>query len=174
MNNKKIIWLTGASGVGKTTLLQNLKEKYTGNTAWEFLHFDSIGVPSNEEMVKEYGSGENWQRAKTFEWIERMVNGYSNKEMVVMDGQSNMEFIKAGFEKQNFTNYKIILLNCEQDIMIKRLIGERQQAWLASEDMKNWLKFLRNQAQALNISIIDTSKITPLELVSQFEKLVVL
>ena len=160
--------------MGKTTLLQNLKEKYTGNTAWEFLHFDSIGVPSNEEMVKEYGSGENWQRAKTFEWIERMVNGYSNKEMVVMDGQSNMEFIKAGFEKQNFTNYKIILIDCEQDIMIKRLIDERQQAWLASEDMKNWLKFLRNQAQALNISIIDTSKITPLELVSQFEKLVVL
>ncbi len=167
----KIIWLTGASGVGKTTLLQNLKEKYSSKQAWDFLKFDSIGVPSNEEMVKEFGSGENWQKAKTFEWIEKMVTGYEDKKLVVMDGQSNMEFIKAGFEKHGFTNYQIILIDCEQDIMIKRLIDERQQAWLVSEDTKNWLKFLRNLAQNLGIPIIDTSAFTQSEVVKAFEQI---
>ena len=89
-----------------------------------------------------------------------------------MDGQSNMEFIRAGFEKQNFTNYKIILIDCEQDIMIKRLIDERQQAWLASEDMKNWLKFLRNQANTLGIAIIDTSALSQHEVVKAFEQII--
>ncbi|MDR3643289.1 MAG: hypothetical protein P4L74_06730 [Candidatus Doudnabacteria bacterium] len=36
---KYIIWLTGASGVGKTTLLFNLKEKYFGKGNWEKQHW---------------------------------------------------------------------------------------------------------------------------------------
>ena len=168
-NSKYIIWLTGASGVGKTTLLANLQSKNSNRGTWEFLKFDSIGVPSTEDMVKEYGSGENWQRAKTYEWIGKMVNGYINKEFIVMDGQANLEFIKAGFEKQSFKNYQIVLVDCEQDVMIKRLIDQRQQAWLASEDMKNWLSFLRKQAQDFGVPIIETSHITPSEVVEKFE-----
>ena len=168
---KQIIWLTGASGVGKTTLLLNLKEKYSNNGDWEFLKFDSIGVPSNEEMVKEYGSGEGWQKVKTLEWIEKMVHGYVDKNMIVMDGQANMEFIREGFEKENFTNYKIILIDCEQETMVRRLTDERQQAWLASEDMNNWLKFLRNQAQKLNIPIIDTTHRSQEQVVEAFDKI---
>lgn len=102
--NKQIIWLTGASGVGKTTLLQNLIDKYSSKPAWEFLKFDSIGVPSNDDMIKEFGSGENWQKAKTNYWIEKMVGGFRGKELIVMDGQANLEFIKQGFKKQNFSN----------------------------------------------------------------------
>lgn len=28
-----------------------------------FCYFDSVGVPTKEEMEKQYGSGENWQKA---------------------------------------------------------------------------------------------------------------
>jgi deoxyadenosine/deoxycytidine kinase len=69
---KRIIWLTGASGVGKTTLLENLKEKYSGNYTWEFLKFDPIGVLSNEEMIKNFGSGGNCQKTKTAEAFEKI------------------------------------------------------------------------------------------------------
>lgn len=172
MNNSKYItWLTGASGVGKTTLLSSLKEKHSSKGTWEFLKFDSIGIPSNEDMVKEYGSGENWQRAKTYEWIEKMVKGYPDKELIVMDGQANLEFIKTGFQKQNFKNYQIVLVDCEWDIMVRRLVDERQQAWLASEDMKNWLKFLRKQAQDFGVTIIETSHTTPSQIVDKFEEI---
>jgi dephospho-CoA kinase len=167
--SKYIVWLTGASGVGKTTLLSHLKEKYS-NSDWEFLKFDSIGVPSQEEMVKEYGSGSNWQQAKTYEWIDKMAHEYPGKKLIVMDGQANLDFIKSGFEKVNFNDYKIILIDCEQEIMVKRLVDERQQAWLASEDMKNWLKFLRNQAEAYNATIIETSYSTPVQVVEKFEQ----
>lgn len=167
---KKLIWLTGASGVGKTTLLNNLKEKYQ-NQNWEFLKFDSIGVPSNEDMVKDYGSGENWQRAKTYEWIQQMVNGYPNKKVVIMDGQANMDFIIQGFKDQGFSDYQIILVDCDQETMVKRLTDLRQQAWLASQDMKNWLAFLRKQAQEYQISVIDTTQLTPNEILIKFEKI---
>ncbi len=168
---KYIIWLTGASGAGKSNLLSGLKEKHSNKGNWEFVKFDSIGVPSTEDMIKEYGSGENWQRAKTYEWIDKMVNGYPGKEVIIIDGQANLKFIKTGFEKQNFKNYQIVLIDCEQDIMIKRLIDERQQAWLASEEMKNWLKFLRHQAQNFGTPIIETSHISPSQVVEKFEKI---
>jgi len=170
-NNKFIIFITGASGVGKTSLLNNLKEKYSYKKAWEFLKFDSIGVPSNEEMIQEYGSGENWQREKTFEWIQKMVCGFPDKKLIILDGQVNLQFIKAGFERQNFSNYRIILIDCTQEIMIQRLIEERQQPWLASQDMKNWLDFLRNQAEQFHEPIINTSQISPDEVVAQFEQI---
>jgi adenylate kinase len=173
MNSKFIVFITGASGVGKTTLLNNLKSKHSDQKTWEFLNFDSIGIPSTEDMIKEQGSLENWQRIKTYEWIEKMVQGFPDKEAIIMDGQANLEFIKTGFKKQNFKSYQIVLIDCEQDIMVRRLIDERQQAWLASEDMKNWLKFLRKQAQTSKVPIIDTSAITPDRVVDIFEEQII-
>jgi len=89
-----------------------------------------------------------------------------------MDGQSNLDFIKQGFEKQNFANYKIILVDCDQETMLKRLVDERQQAWLASEDMKNWLKFLRNQAKQVGAPIINTSNLDKNQTLFEFEKFI--
>lgn len=68
---KKIIFITGASGVGKTSLVLTLKKKYKNKINLEFLHFDSIGVPSSEEMIIKFGSIENWQKEKTNEWIKK-------------------------------------------------------------------------------------------------------
>ena len=64
----KIYFITGASGVGKTTLIEQLDKKYN-NKRWSFLHFDSIGVPSVEDMIKEYGSPSGWQEAITYQCI---------------------------------------------------------------------------------------------------------
>ena len=171
VNNKLIVFITGASGVGKTTLLNNLKVKFSARVNWEFLKFDSIGIPSTEQMVKEHGSVEEWQRVKTYEWIDKMVNDFPDKEVIIMDGQANLEFIKTGFTNQNFKNYQIVLVDCEQDIMVRRLVDERQQAWLASKDMKNWLKFLRKQAQDFGEPIIETSSITPAQVVDEFTEI---
>jgi len=163
-----IFFITGASGTGKTTLIGNLKNKFQKNPNWTFLHFDSIGVPSPEEMVREFGSGENWQKETTYKWIEKMIQGYQEKSFIVFEGQVNLEFIKDGFEKNNFSDYEIILVDCNEEVMEKRL-NKRNQPELFTDDMKNWLLFLRKQANNYNAKIIDTSSKSESEVVKSFE-----
>lgn len=168
---EKIYFITGASGVGKTSLVTSLKAKYKDEKDWEFLHYDSIGVPTQTEMIDRYGSIQNWQKVKTHEWIGRMINEYSDKKVIIFEGQVNLQFIKDGFLQNNFSSYETILIDCNEKTMAKRLLGCRNQPELFNEDMKNWLVYLRNQAKNLGILAIDTSNKTKDEVVREFEKL---
>jgi len=67
--NEYYIFITGASGVGKTTTVRMLEKEYSEK--FTFYYFDSVGVPSNEEMIRVYGSGENWQRITTEKWVKK-------------------------------------------------------------------------------------------------------
>lgn len=167
---KKIFFITGASGAGKSTLVSKLKYKYGKNDDWIFLHFDSIGVPTSEDMIKQFGSGENWQKEMIYRWIDKMLNRYSNKNVIIFEGQVNLKFIKDGFLKNNFSNYKIILIDCSDDVMKERLTC-RNQPELFNNNMKNWLKYLRNQAEDFGIDIINTSTMNKNEVVQAFKKI---
>ncbi len=168
---KNIFFITGASGVGKTSLVLELKNKYRKKDNWLFLHFDSIGVPTPEEMLKQFGCGENWQKEMTYQWIKKMVNEYRNKHIIIFEGQVNLKFIIDGFAQYHFSNYEIILVDCNEEVMVKRLTDDRKQPELLTEDMKNWLKYLRNQANKLDVNIIDTSNLSKAEVMTSFEKI---
>ena len=168
---KNIFFITGASGVGKTTLVQGLRSKYHDNDDWVFLHFDSIGVPTTEEMLKQFGSVENWQKETSLKWIKRMIDGYQDKTVIVIEGQVNIRFILDGFSQNDFSNYQVILVDCSEELMSKRLILDRAQPELLTDDMKNWLRFLRNQAKEFSSPIIDTSRLNKQEAVKAFEKI---
>lgn len=172
MKRKHIFFITGASGVGKTTLISRLKEKFFQKNHWSFLHFDSIGVPSTEEMIAKYGSPSEWQKSMTYEWIEKMLNEYNKSDVIIFEGQVNLDFIKKGFAQHDFLNYTIILLHCDQKKMIDRLKNKRKQPEIVNDDMKNWLKFLHKQAKDFKASIIDTSKIDENKVVKKFEKII--
>lgn len=167
---KHIFFITGASGTGKTTLVSNIKNKYQ-NKNWAFLHFDSIGIPTSRDMIKQFGSVENWQKQTIFTWIEKMLTDYQNKQIIIFEGQVNLEFIKLGFSQHNFSTYEIILIDCNETVMAKRLVKNRKQPELLTQDMKNWLNFLRNQAKESNEDIIDTSNKTKLEILQLFENI---
>ena len=167
---KNIFFITGASGTGKTSLVAELKNKYK-NRNCIFLHFDSIGIPSLVEMVNQSGSIENWQRDTTFLWINKMLTEYKDREVIIFEGQVNLEFIKTGFSQNNFSNYEIILIDCNKDVMIKRLTEDRKQPELLTPEMKNWLNFLRNQAKEFNANIIETSNKTKSEVLESFENI---
>jgi dephospho-CoA kinase len=168
---KKIFFITGASGVGKTTLVKKLKDKYSSYDNWEFLHFDSVGIPKREEMIEKFGSGENWQKETAYEWIKKIITEYNDKDVIIFEGQVNLKFIIDGFTKNSFSNYEIVLIDCNEEVMFSRLIHERKKPELANNDMKNWLGFLRKQAHDFNIRIIDTSDISTEEFVVLFEKI---
>jgi GTPase SAR1 family protein len=165
---KFIYFITGASGVGKTTLVNHLQKKYKDNS-WEFLHFDKIGVPSVEEMIREFGSPSAWQESKTSEWIKRLIHDYTG-EKIFFEGQVNLQFIRNGFAKHHFNNYRTILIDCSETVMEKRLVHDRKQGELYTQDMRNWLKFLRNQANEFNVAIIDSSGLSEKELRIRFEE----
>jgi thymidylate kinase len=167
---KYIYFITGASGVGKTTLLTQLQKK-NKNMPWSFLHFDSIGIPSVMEMEKEFGSPSHWQRAKTYEWIDKLINQYHD-EKIFLEGQVNLQFIQSGFQKHDFKNYKIILVDCSEETMEYRLTYKRAQPDLFNNDMRNWLTFLRIQAKESEAAVIDTSNLSEEEVVKEFEKAV--
>lgn len=164
--DKKIYFVTGASGVGKTTLLELLASKYP---KLKVEHFDSIGIPSYEDMVRDYGSAEEFQRVISKKWIEKLTNKYDD-EVIFFEGQVNLDFIIDGFIAINFSNYSIILIDCSEVEMEKRLI-ERGQPELVTENMFNWQRFLKNQAKKYKCNIVDSTKLSKDELLSCFVSL---
>lgn len=157
MEIPSIFFLSGASGVGKTSIVENLKAHYHSSNDYAFLHFDSIGIPSPEEMIKQAGSGEKWQELTTYRWLEKITVEYQDKKIVVIEGQVNLDFIEAACHKFEIVRYFIVLIDCDWRTMQERLVYNRQQPDLVNQDMRNWATFLRKQAQRKNLPIINTS-----------------
>lgn len=162
-----IIFLTGASGAGKTKLLNALSKKLPASST-VCLHFDSIGVPSEEEMIRNYGSPSEWQKAMTYQWINKLTNEFKDKNLIILEGQVNLAFIVSAFEQVKFNNYKIILVHCDDEVRHKRLHENRSQSELVNDKMDNWSNFLKKQAEDLEVSILDTTSMSIDGMVEKF------
>ena len=154
-----ILFISGVSGAGKTTLLKKIcSQESSESTAC--LHFDSIGVPSVEEMINQYGGPSEWQRAMTERWVDKLLAEYKDKKLIFLEGQVNLMFFENACKKHNFTNYKIILIHCDDTIRHERLRMNREQPELINQDMDNWAQFLKDQAIKMNVLILDSGKMT--------------
>lgn len=153
---KKLVVITGASGAGKTTMAKKLEADK--NPDLIFCYFDSIGVPSKETMIKEFGSEENWQRAKTEEWIELIKNKYPGSEVIVLDGQTRPSFVAESCKKQNIENYELVLIDCSDEVRSKRLV-ERGHPDLVNDEMMSWARVLRDESQSKGYKVIDTTNL---------------
>lgn len=151
---RRLLFAIGASGAGKTAAVRALSERWIpGLTCY---HFDSIGVPSVEEMVRDFGSPERWQEVTTHEWITRVDK--EAHSLAVLEGQSRPSLIRGGpFGLAT----RVVLLDCEPSVRSDRLRGERQQPHLDTTDMHRWAAYLRSQADLLALPIIDTTRLTP-------------
>lgn len=160
----KIYFLIGASGSGKSTILNASKNQIENQ--FDILHFDSIGVPSFDEMKEQFGSIEEWQRVKTIEWIEEIKKRYLSKRSVILDAQTRPSFIKEGCLKIDVDS-EIILFDCSDDERKIRLI-HRHQEELADQNMMNWAAFLRKECKSLGYTILDNTQMTVQESVNNF------
>jgi dephospho-CoA kinase len=158
-----IIFLTGASGAGKTTLVNSFNQE-TQLGSIKCLHFDSIGVPPEEEMIKNYGSGSKWQETMTYQWVNKMATDYNDNSLIIFEGQVNILFIISAFKKADFHHYKIILVHCDNLTRHRRLSHDRKQPELVNENMDNWSNFLKKQATDMDISILNTTSLSVNEL----------
>ncbi len=153
----KLFFITGASGAGKTTAVKNIQAENPAGFA--FCFYDSIGVPSPEEMKRKFGSGHGWQKATTKYWVKKMKAEYLDTKSAILDGQARPEFIDAACKENGVTDYQVILFDCSDEERAKRLI-KRGHPELVNQDMTNWAKFLREEAIKRGDKIIDTTNLS--------------
>ncbi|RUT01054.1 hypothetical protein DSM106972_070600 [Dulcicalothrix desertica PCC 7102] len=154
-----ILFLTGASGVGKTTIVKTIQANNT-NTDYAFFFSDAHGVASIDEMLEQAGSLKRYQELLTHKHVKYITDNYPNTSTVIFEGQARFNFIEDACNSFGVKQYSIILIDCAWKEMHLRLCNERKQPELANFSMRTWARFLRTQARATNIPIIDTSKVT--------------
>jgi hypothetical protein len=99
-------------------------------------------------MDRNHGGGEQWQAFATGERLTRLGGSPDEVRVAVLDGQTPPSFVFGAH---------VVLLDCSSDTRAARLRGPRQQAGLANPQMDSWAAYLRGQADALNLDVIDTT-----------------
>jgi predicted ATPase len=154
MRPAHIVVVTGASGVGKTTLVRALEaRRLVGVRCY---YFDSVGVPTAEAMTAQFGSGASWQEAMTRRWIDQFIRNEHGARVAVLDGQVRISMVRSVLAARG-VEACIILVDCSHAVREARLRTERRQPELASRDMAAWAAYLRGQADVLNLPVLDTS-----------------
>lgn len=139
-----VVIVTGASGAGKTTIVRALEARRLEGVACHY--FDSIGVPQ--------GAGASWQEAMTELWIARLHANHTAR-VHVLDGQVRISMARDVMRRQHVDG-RIVLVDCGHETREARLRTDRGQPGLASRDMACWAAYLRGQADALGLPVIDT------------------
>lgn len=150
-----IILITGASGSGKTTILEEIS-KHLQKQSVKIFHFDDIGVPSLEEMVKEYGSPENWQKKMTEQWIDKLSR-IKNIQIIFLEGSFNPEFAINALKKHSLENYRLFCIHSDRNVREQRLQHQRQQPELITDDMENFSQFLKRKTIELGGIVINNN-----------------
>lgn len=152
-----ILVVTGASGSGKTAAVRALDARALPGV--RCYYFDTIGVPSREEIERDFGGGEKWQALATERWLERLGADPDRAEVYVLDGQTRPTFVRRAAARVGVDVVPIVLLDCARQVRNRRLIELRGQPELANSDMDCWAAYLRGQADALDLPVIDTTSL---------------
>ncbi len=148
-----ILVVTGASGSGKTTTVRALEARALPGV--RCYYFDAVGVPAPEALEREFGSGQGWQAITTQTWLGRLAADPDSADVYVLDGQTRPSFVRSAAERVAAI-VRVVLLDCEASARHARLAGLRGQPELSNPRMDCWAAYLRGQADALELPVIDT------------------
>lgn len=140
-------------------------------TATAYHYFDSMGVPAVEEMNRVYGSGSEWQKAITYHWVQRIQQHDADKEVVILEGQINLDFIVAACKGWDIHDYRIVLVHCDDAIRHQRLAQSRQQPELIYLEMDHWAQYLRQQALIHQALILDSGVLSIQDMITEIKRL---
>jgi hypothetical protein len=165
-----IIVVTGASGAGKTAAVTSLETRQVPGV--QCFHFDSIGVPTAEVMERDHGGPEQWQTWATNWWLDQLAALSSTVRVAVLDAQTRPSTVFAAPGGGKSWYPYVVLFDCSPEVRAARLRGPRGQPELTSARMDSWAAYLRGQADALGLPIVDTTELTIGEAADQLEALV--
>jgi hypothetical protein len=150
-----VLVVTGASGVGKTTLVDALDAvRLRGVGCY---HFDVLGVPAPEEMARHFGGGLQWREWAMREWAARLARNEDRVAVAVLDAQVPPTLAQAALRAAGVRRAQVVLVDCGHAARNARLRGPRGQPDLACGEMDCWAAYLRGQADALRLPIVDTN-----------------
>jgi len=155
--NSAILVVTGASGSGKTAAVRALEARNLPDL--RCYYFDSVGVPSREEVERDFGGWESWQALMTKKWLNRLAADPDGAAVYVLDGQVRPTFVLRAIQEANIAHTRIVLLDCDATTRNRRLSELRGQPELANPRMDCWAAYLRGQADALDLPVIDTTQL---------------
>jgi adenylate kinase family enzyme len=161
-------FVIGASGSGKTSAVRELDKM--GRADVKTFFFDTIGVPSEQEMIERWGSAAGWQRAMTVEWVRRMKEELENSN-VLLDGQIRPSFITEACEINDVKPYKVILIDCSDGVRRARLL-QRGKPELAAEQMMEWGRYLLRETKKVGGEIINNDNLSVTETAAIIETIV--
>jgi RNase adaptor protein for sRNA GlmZ degradation len=153
VTNNALYFLTGSSGSGKTTLLRRVVKSFYPNLS--AYHFDDLGVPSLEEMNAKFGGPAQWQAHNVRAWMSKVAQ-LKDTSLVVLDGQVRPTVIFEAARQEGLAVH-VTLIDCSHEERRLRLVQERAQPELDILDMYAWAAYLRGQADALGLEIVDTT-----------------
>ena len=156
MTKNALYFLTGSSGSGKTTLFRGVISSFFPGLT--FYHCDHFGVPSIEEMNDKFGGAEEWQAHHVRQWVRKIAE--SDSTLTILDSQARPTVIQSAVKDYGLSMLHITLIDCGHEERRRRLLHDRLQPELDHLDMYAWAAYLRGQADALNLEIIDTTSAT--------------
>src|SRR6185436_20880106 len=147
MHPLSIIVLTGASGAGKTTLALKLND--LGIPGVKGFNCDRVKIES-DEMADPQSDVLRY-------WISHLSQAETGIELAVLDTQIRPHRALEVLSQAAVNYAQIVLVDCDPEKRNERLHMDRGQPELANARMDCWAAYLRGQADALSLSIIDTS-----------------
>lgn len=145
-----LLAITGASGAGKTAVLHRIRALVP---ALPVLCFDSLGVPSEPEMILGWDDGRAWQKAMTWHWVQTAKQVYRTRPLVLLEGSFDPQYAVAACHA-NRIPLRVVALDVDPATRLARLT-ERGQPELAHADMTSWSAYLCDAAKTLGGHVVD-------------------
>jgi len=149
--------VVGASGAGKTTLVSRLAARELPGVGC--YHFDAIGIPADDDP--RFADGEAFQAWALNEWVARLARNEDRVRVAVLDAQVRPSAVRHALAGHGVPRGEVVLVDCCYAERNARLRGPRGQPELANAQMDCWAAYLRGQADALEVPVLDTSGLTP-------------
>lgn len=164
---KKIYFISGVCGVGKTTLIPHLK-KVLPNEQYDIRDFDERGVPA--------GADHAWRKSEVKNWLSIGTTSAQKGLSTIICGFVKKEDFEGLIEAET-PEIKLVLLDADPEIIRKRLIGRYSVDGIFDENKKvcgnpvnefiennvTYCKTMREECEKAGYEIIDTSTMQPNE-----------
>ena len=157
-----ILVLTGASGAGKTTLIEKLNERAIPGVT---------GINCDRVQL-DLPDGTSDRQAEVLRYWITTLAGDPNVELAVLDTQIRLHTAQRVLEETGVKHSQVVLVNCDHPVRNERLLNQRKQPELANPRMDCWAAYLRGQADALGLAMIHTDEATSDESFSELETLI--